>query len=549
MSRDAAVLVGAFALCCVLALALVGRDLERPGLYYDETIQATPALDFLAGGGRPAHVPGARAVWLFGGWFPLMTQPYMGALKSQLLVPVFALFGASPASLRLFTLGVGLLGVWLTMAWTQRVFGHPAAVLTGLLLAVDPSFLFIARHDWGSFGLGFALRAGALVWLTSGWTGRSLGRIAAGGLCLGLGVYNKIDFAVFVGAAALAVLAVWPGVARELLTRRRASALSGLGGFVLGAGPMLVAAGGALSAARQVSRGQGLGSPDWAEKWLTLTTLLDGSYFDRLMRAGGRFEHLGETTGAASGPGLLLLVAAVGLLVALRRRRASGREATDFALLAGTLTLLGIFLTPRAVRIHHFLNVLPFPQLLIAVAAVALWGAGGSSRWVSRPVAALAIGLAVTGSLHVDLRTLHTIRETGGRGRWSDALDGLARDLGRDPGTGRVVGLDWGFGGPFHFLAPELEVSEPFWSLRRAPGPVVVAERGTDRDVYVAFEAPYAVFPFGQAFLEAVAALPAGSVEVRSHADRTGDPAFRSVRFTGPHRVVYRGGGFAVELR
>ena len=35
---------------------------------------------------------------MFGGWLPWMTQGYMGALKSQLLIPVFALVDAVPAA-------------------------------------------------------------------------------------------------------------------------------------------------------------------------------------------------------------------------------------------------------------------------------------------------------------------------------------------------------------------------------------------------------------------------------------------------------------------
>src|SRR5262245_37884318 len=100
---------GALALAAAAAPAawLALRDLEVPGLYYDEVIQALPAAEFLREGGRPLQIPGARSTWLAGGWFPLMTQPYMGALKSQLLIPVFAAFGASTTSLRTTTFAWG----------------------------------------------------------------------------------------------------------------------------------------------------------------------------------------------------------------------------------------------------------------------------------------------------------------------------------------------------------------------------------------------------------------------------------------------------------
>ncbi len=90
MTRENAALTGLFAVLCLAVLLLGGRQLDAPGLYYDEVIQATPASEFLREGGEPLSIPGAHNSWLFGGWFPLMTQPYMGALKSQLLIPGFA---------------------------------------------------------------------------------------------------------------------------------------------------------------------------------------------------------------------------------------------------------------------------------------------------------------------------------------------------------------------------------------------------------------------------------------------------------------------------
>ena len=56
------------------------------------------------------------------------------------------------------------------------------------------------------------------------------------------------------------------------------------------------------------------------------------------------------------------------------------------------------------------------------------------------------------------------------------------------------------------------------------------------------------VFGVGDALLAAVAELPAGQVRVRTHVDREGRPAFRSVHFARPHQLVYRG-DFEVQWR
>ena len=164
LSGDAGRCLAFGLLLCVAVLAFAGRDLSTPGLYYDEAIQAAPAAEFLREGGRPLAIPGATSTRWLGGWLPLMTQPYMSALKSQLLIPVFAVCGAGPATLRLATLVAGCAGLLLCMFWVRRVWGTPAALLTGVLLASDPSFLFVTRHDWGSVSLALVCRGGGL-WL------------------------------------------------------------------------------------------------------------------------------------------------------------------------------------------------------------------------------------------------------------------------------------------------------------------------------------------------------------------------------------------------
>src|SRR6266851_9819735 len=97
-------LLAVFALYASLAL----RDVRVPGLYADELIQVDPALDFVRGGLWSA-VNGLPAsdVWLFGRALPLMTMDYMGALKTFIFIPVVALAGVGPESVRFTTGAIG----------------------------------------------------------------------------------------------------------------------------------------------------------------------------------------------------------------------------------------------------------------------------------------------------------------------------------------------------------------------------------------------------------------------------------------------------------
>jgi hypothetical protein len=111
------------------------------------------------------------------------------------------------------------------------------------------------------------------------------------------------------------------------------------------------------------------------------------------------------------------------------------------------------------------------------------------------------------------------------------------------------VSLDWGFHAPLRFSRPELELEEPVWRMHRArgPGPGVTL-LGGPRHVYLVQEPGYEVFDVGHALLEATRQLPVGAAIVREHADRSGQTAFRSIRFSRPHELIYRG-SFEVRLR
>jgi hypothetical protein len=541
VSRQTFAFAAGAALLCAAVLGFAGRQLETPGLYYDEVIQAAPASEFLREGGRPLEIPGARNTRLFGGWFPLMTQPYMSGLKSQLLIPSFALFGAGRATLRMTTLVWGCLGLVLCMLWVRAVWGIPAALLMGLLLASDPSFVFVTRHDWGSVALALVCRGGGLWLLTSGW-GVAAWRIALGGFLLGLGVSNKIDAATFLlgtGAGLALVAPAW--LSRELRGRTR-DALLAIGSTLLGALPMLAALSSVWGATQGMLRSADSRGGELAEKLDTWQTLLDGSHFHRLMLTGGRFDALADVPDAASGAFLWCLAAAFAVLCVAVARNPKAHRREAFVLLATLLTAACLLVTPRAARIHHVMNVMPLPQLVVALAVLRLWRLAP----LGRIAAGVGVAAALAGHLHVDARIFDTLRESGGRGRWSGALERFAGEL---PADAIVVSLDWGFHTPLVLLRPDLGLEEPAWRLFAAapPGPGATL-RGSPRHVYLVQAQGYQVFEIGAALLEAVRDLPEGTARVETITDASGAPVFHVVRFAKPHTLSYRG-NFEVTLR
>ena len=538
MSREIRSLLLVVGVLALLVMGFGGRRLEEPGLYYDEVIQATPASEFLREGGEPLGIPGARNTWLFGGWFPLMTQPYMGALKSQLLIPSFAAFGASRETLRLTTLAWSCVGLLLVTLWAREVYGLRVALAMAALLAFDPGFFFAGRHDWGSTSLSLMCRGGGLWLAMLGWRRDSAARLAAGGVLLGLGIFNKIDFVPFLAGCGLALLVAAPPATLAAARERPARIGAFAAGLVLGVAPLLLTLDGVFSATEAMFRSTQLRPDDLGEKIFAWRTLLDGSYFHRLMLAGGSFDRLREVSDAASSPfGWIFAAAWAGLAArtALHWRRGAPDRPSLFALLATLVTLLLLLATPRAARIHHVLNVQPLPQLVVALALarLAAWSPGG------RALAVAALAAALLGGLRVDARVFDTLRETGGSGRWSGALEMLARELPLDV---QVVSLDWGFHAPLRLLRPELQLSEPVWTMAGRGASI----HGGPRHLYLIQEPEYQVFDVGAGLLAALEDLPDDEFTVRVHTDRSGAPSFRSISFARPHDLIYRG---QVEVR
>jgi len=134
--------------------------------------------------------------------------------------------------------------------------------------------------------------------------------------------------------------------------------------------------------------------------------------------------------GAGSSLFLAVFIASAFALVALRfaaKDEPGRRRVHVFLLLATLLAAVGMFFTPRAVRIHHILNLYPLPHFVAAAALQALLfdeaGARRGLRTALRAAAGLALAGSLASSVSVDVRTLEEVRSTGGRGRWSDALE------------------------------------------------------------------------------------------------------------------------------
>src|ERR1039458_4994378 len=284
-----------FLVCLWLALGCICTGLaiqnERvPGVFYDEAVLAGLAKDFVTGQSHGAHFLGSKTVEVLGRPFPVFVQAYVGAVEPWMLIPSFAVFGPSMGVWRLTILSWNLLGLLLFIFWADRLGGPWIAAIAAVLLALDPSFFFIGVLDWGLAVPSLVCRFGGFFLFLVAWqSNRKLLSFVAG-ILFGLGFFNKVDFAVILAGTTLAAILAYR---RQLLSvvRSRVKIL-----FLASLGFFLVIA---PSVARLpevlrfgVSRESSGRMVELSEKLHTTWTMYDGSYFYRLMAAGGRFSEM-----------------------------------------------------------------------------------------------------------------------------------------------------------------------------------------------------------------------------------------------------------------
>ncbi len=548
LGRPLLVVALTWALGSSIVLGFAWNDADRLGLYYDEAFMAQQARDFVDVG-RPSTHPGSvRSVEVFGRPFPTYNAAYLGSLKSQLAIPAFAVFGATPRVLRVTTCATALVALGLAMLWIAALFGAPAAIVTGLLALSDPSFFFLAQFEWGPFTTNLLCRSAGACALLAAWRARGAMGIAwAGlsGLAFGLGIYSRADFAVVLAAAGLALLAFRRDLVSEALRTRRPALFAGAALLLVASAPMWSNLGALFSTSEAIAdRG------DSSERFWLFTQTLDGTRFHRLMEAGGVFERTLEAPAEATP----LLGAALGcfvlLIIETLRRRGDAGARRDVALrawlLATTaLVTAGMVALPGAVRAHHQLNVFPLWHAVIGVAVYDLYVRPWRDRRravLARAVLSVAIGFVAAGQVGRIADTRALIEQTGGRGRWTHALTEFATVLERD--GGQAVSLDWGFHEPLLFLTRSADVREAIWEIPatlRSGRPW--AHRGDAGTRYLVHDEATDLFGLGPRLLEVARAQ---GLEIDVHRDGEGAPAFYTVRVPRPHLLIFDG-RFRVE--
>ena len=492
----------ALAVAVLVFVALAAWDLETPGLGYDEAFDAAIAVQWMHG--QPLETAGIIRV--NNQRLPIMSTDIEGPLGVYLSAVAFKIFGTTVQTLRVLHIAMG--GVTLVLLWvvTRTWVDQTAAAFTVLLCATCPPFVWWTRAGghWNALLLPCSL--GMFLAGRYAWCYRKARWFGVTGLCAGLGVTTKILFVWWVFP--IAVTAWWVNRTQDGDSRWRwvswRHGVAAVVGLIVGVWPLLLYNWPDLPTLRFILRNLvttelygytnlDLG-PHVASQWMGWMRTMGGDTFDYSGRPG-----------LPVGSVLMVWSAVVTVWALWRCRRDMQPDALDTARVFLVVAVF-IMVPVSAVTTSHngpgyLLLLVPAAWMLVGMAlrdAAQATGGHWSVRWLRTLI--VVVGVATIGYQAVmNVRVIHALQRTGGRGMWSDAVARLAVVLENEFPGRQVVAMDWGIARNLVVLTDgRLRPSEPY---DRRSAPLAGAELACatlladPSNVYVYHAAPHVAFP------------------------------------------------------
>jgi len=448
------------AIVSLVLLASVAKDIDLPGVYMD-AVNPDYLVVSILNPGREIEawtLPGN----LIAGRFPVLTSLYHGTGQTWLALPFFALLGTSVVTLRLvhgfFACAILICA---TMVLRRAGLKEVAIAAVGIALAVDPSFVFAFRTQTYITLAPVAWLLGSFLALArAGADGTPRRWLLVSGGAYGLAFFGYFIYLFYLPAVLFAVLA-WPtpsGVAGPHWRRIVPWTI----GMCLGAsaypiGYALVALhygslGGLLDyvVATQKALGVMQSSLDLggrvAYAWHMVTSVTH-NWWQYSMMFGAQASLPGAQTKT-----WLLTAVPIGLWLASEARRTAGIHLRVVIASGCSFFLLSLAFGSRLGG-HHYAALLVLGYLGLALGTTALVrkrddpAPSWRCAWVALPMAVL-LAFSLQGQTEVRSK----LRETGGVGLLSDAIDRFAADARREHRKDFYYLPDWGLWMPFAFL-------------------------------------------------------------------------------------------------
>jgi hypothetical protein len=225
--------------------------------------------------------------------------------------------------------------------------------------------------------------------------------------------------------------------------------------------------------------------------------------------------------------GVGVIIAGIAWLIRSNRSGSDfpGKRIGLFLIVAFILTTIGVLLLPSGTRIHHAVLVYPLPQLLIATAASVFLKeqASKQKRLVLRATIWIALAGLVLNQGWAIHQTKKLVRETRGRGWWSESFDAFCSEH-KNRKDLIIASLDWGFNEQLLFLTDGPRTAELFWNE-------TLPELQTHPShLYLLHPKEYGVFPYNEHYLHSAQAKDP-EVKIRPYLDGQNQVVFYTMQF------------------
>jgi 4-amino-4-deoxy-L-arabinose transferase-like glycosyltransferase len=442
----------------ILFIFLTSLDTKSVGIYYDELLHATSTQKMLKGRTYVSEISQVVTAKVLGREFPIMTLYYVGPLKAYALLPVFYLFGSNILTLRLTTSICAAISLVLFYILCKENVNSKTATIATIILALDPSFIFSARYDWGPVAIQQILKISVIlitmrIIYTKDTTHKWYAYLMLG-FVSGLLLWDKLN-ALWLLIPIGIVLLTHTLHTFTTYTRKNWGAV--LTGGVLGALPLLV-----FIYKKPFFYRVSQDSFEHFEKYLQLNSDIpnlnyllinySSSLTDKIQTIhttlnGTAIPHHILTEDIPSGVFAWITYIACITLILITIRNWKNRNDEDkkiATILVFTATILGfILITPHANGPHHVLMLWPFPHLIVACFIT-------KALQKSKYIPYMIISLIIAGNGLVLYNFHYQVAQHNVRVYWSKDRDkSLIAYLQKE--STPIYALDWGITLPIAF--------------------------------------------------------------------------------------------------
>jgi len=213
-----------------LYLFLELLNIKLPGLYDDEAFPACGSLQIIKKIG-----PFMPSIKIFNTYFPLMLVSRESAMESYVLLPFLSLFGINVVILRLVPILAGAIGLILLYYFVRRFFDSKTALLSLVLLVVNPVFLLENKLGLNSASMLHPAMMTVLLCFYIWYQKRKINYFILGMFFLGIGLSIRVWYAWFITALLIFALIYFRRIWQLLGRNKAIYLLTGITVFLLGA--------------------------------------------------------------------------------------------------------------------------------------------------------------------------------------------------------------------------------------------------------------------------------------------------------------------------